>query len=950
MVAGMTLTDRLKAAAQDGSPEALAAIWREAARITWWCHSWMAAGDAPAAAALNADAGNLIGYLARWHEHHGSMPPGHADLTEQMLMDLVRLPAIARDYDRDVGHWIEANLCDAPLASRLQQARSLRLAHRGSAHWKVQHEILESAAVSLWEQEVDHAVESSDVASIAAVATQVEAMGFMGRPGQRLLQRIEDAQSKIHRATAATRLADIEDALHLAWAAMDREDAAKRLSQWHAAAREAGIRPGAFVLGAESWLAVESAMDEQATAHRGHMDALTRALDEVAPLDDVERAYAAAGASGIPLPVPLEARVAHRIGEARRARRRRHVLAVVTTLALSAAVVSIVLIRQRSLDYQQTLNRLSSCIESSLQQGRLAEAIDCWDEATSSSLTSDPRISAHAAGIERAIEALQHRRATAAQTLRTIGDWLEAGTTTLAEIDSHRARLEAAAKDLDATHAAELTAVRGAIVAARGDLVMASRQKRMSELNDIQVLLPAPPGPCDLDGWLAVQDSTGRAWEQLARVKTLPAADDIEIRGRIDRLERMMARLRSQADEQIGHIRSGQDAAQLLHHVPLSESAWHDAWNLVMATTGQCGIPPGAEGDYAEGLRLAETAVAVQDWRRIEPRIREASIWAVDPAAGRRLGEASTSIRSHLYQHGRRSPYFATGTRLSEIAQAMQRASTQRTFETVLESSGMLDLLRAKTANGWVYLRPHQGTLRRLESRQDLAVPPGNLEPLSGEELRVFSGFGPIEPPPIVSALAQAQTDWGEGKAPAAVQVASVLKTLESASEEDALLALAVWRVAIAAMQDSIPGLPPIARSAMNDWRVGANLDTREADAADWVRMAPKGALPPQREVRRQARQAMTLPTHIQLLAEWAEEAEALEHAAQPRGVQGVLLPRNAHGQRPVRLDTDTSQGAILEPRPDGWGFHALGPLRHGDEIEVSDGIPNAPVIIFGAP
>ena len=143
----MTQAKRVQEALAAGSPSLESACAQASLTLTR-CKEWMEQGNVFEAAALNADAGNVIG-LALKLSTSGTIPD-HFSIPSPVVLDqLARLPVIAAEHRTEQARWVELNLANAPLLDRLAAIRSLRLLDPRNPAWKANHEELEYAAVKL---------------------------------------------------------------------------------------------------------------------------------------------------------------------------------------------------------------------------------------------------------------------------------------------------------------------------------------------------------------------------------------------------------------------------------------------------------------------------------------------------------------------------------------------------------------------------------------------------------------------------------------------------------------------------------------------------------------------------------------------------------------------------------------------------------------------------------
>ena len=950
---GMNQAEALHAALRQPQDVATIRAAAEAASLTLArCAAWLLKGDAVGAAALNADSGNLIGLYVMLQQSGQPLPAGLTLPVSPPLEDLAKLPATAMAHREEVDRWTTLNLEDAPLPDRLAAARTLRLLEPNNPMWKRIHDALEQAAVELWSGEVDRCLETGDPIAIASMARQVHVMEFLSAAGQRLVHTLDDAMQDLTKAAAAEKLQRIEDELHLAWAGMDVQRATNLIRQWRASAEAAGGSSEKPIRGIVRWLDTDRHRLSRERVTQNLTTDLVRALDELEPLHAVERKYAAALEAGAAIPAVVETRVAHRIADERRARARRYAIGAVAIIAIAASLAVIITIRQQGLDRARTIQNLSNCITSAIQTNQLPAALDCWGEAERAGLTMYPEMAAHRPAIERAEEAVAARHAAATDALRRGQETLQTEVPSLTSVQSAIAAIESSQSDLPTALRPEWDALMARATRLRESLLIDERADRLQELKAVESqLAKANPLPADLAGWTQRLTEARAAARTLAAIGLRPAADEITTKQRLTSLDHRASALRELAAERVARLEAGSQALDALSRPPVTETSWARTWDQLIAEYPDV-IRAQDRADWARAAEAAAVAAAVEDWRARLPAIEEARLWSTtEPPEPSLVSGVRTSLQSHLDAHLDRSPYQPVAGRLIALASAMRDTQRIDPLDAAIEASGLLDLHRVETADGYVYLKRVNHDWHRLESQQDVKVPPAHLDKLSHEDQRVL--FEDIEPspPPAVSALHRGLEAWKAGPGPATA--AELIRAIEQCDEKDSLLVLAILKSVWTALREPTLPLPAGISQRGGHWLDTLSVPAPTAVGADWIALAPQARSKSQHSVRQQARHAPhNAPTADDIQRAWQEEAADLASAAVPRVIGGLVLPdENSDIHANVSwAGTPTPQREILVRTPSGWVFKHLDLNEAADQLQWPANMPHAPAIIFITP
>lgn len=946
----MNQAERLQEAIRSADAAELEAACRATSQTLARCAAWTAAGAIREAAALNADAGNVIGLAVRLTRNSAGAPSQLHLPDAELLETLTRIPADAAAHRDLVANWVDLNLREAPLDERLAAIRRLHLAEPTNIAWKCNHQDLEEAAVRLWEDEVTRCVAAGDPEGLRRLGEQIDAMGFLGRGGQRMLHALDAARIEQQAEAATQELAPLAVALHLAWAAMDVPRARQAATMWRRAAEAARGDHGQDVGPIFHWIESEDRRVAADLAIQNRIDDLVRALDELEPLRTIERRYAALRDDDAVIPPAVETRVAHRIAEERRRRTRSFVVALVAIIAFASVVTGILLIRHRSIERTRTITNLAACIEQNLRDERLLDASDCWNQAVAAELTDAPLIAAHKAGIDRAAQTLQTRAAAAALDIEAAGSLLERDDASLLQIAEAIRLLEMAEPYTSADSATMLRSVRSRADMLRVARLSEARAKRGSEFAEIEAILATDrPAQFDRAGWEARTDAIRRARHMLVLLRDRPAADQVDLQDRADRLAGRIEQSLKVATARVERIEEADRLIDALHTVPRSECRWHETWDDLLENHAAL-LSESSTGNWDAGRARSRAACAAQRWREtVLPILRRAGLWGeASETTQIDAGRAKTSLQTHLDQYGMDSPYRFAAERLLPLAEAAHHRSLGGGIRRSLESTGLLDLHVASTKDGYRYLRPLDGGWRRIDSRADLTLEPRMLKPLSrSEELELYSHPTPAA---ISVALQEGLDSWEAQDMPTTAAVCELLRFVQESKEGDQLLLLAanqeLWTIIVDA---SLP-LPVQSRTEAEDWLATLGGSAPAARRADWPAMAPQANAPIQLSARRQAGNAASQsPGHegIRALADLLERETRAMSAA--RTIRGLLIPDSDGSMRVHLLASNVFQPEVLQRASGGWQFLQINDrLAHDERINAPQGVPMVPVIIFG--
>ncbi|MCH2140535.1 MAG: hypothetical protein MK100_05815 [Phycisphaerales bacterium] len=936
--------------------DSLGIISMESSRLLELCRTLMQRGDLTTAAAINVDAGNIIGLCAKLAASDDGLPQALTLPPSDTLNELILLPAIAADQSTSTRQWLTLNLGDAPLEMRLRAARDLRLAEPSNAVYVANHQSLETAAVSIWRSEVERCLDAEDAEAIQVLGKQLTAMGFLGGEGRQLLIKLEDAFHRLDRLHAHEEAHRIAIELHRAWAAMDLKSARALQAAWKSAADRSEDCDRLETRSVFAWIKEEDEIDAQRKRGMTAVADLVRALDELAPASAIERRFASLIAEGIPIPPPIRTRTAHRLSQIRHQRRRQFALAMAAIIALAFSVVTIWLVRAGSVERSQAIAAATTCIQNALNENRLADAVACWRQAELSGLTDEPSILAMEDRVRRAESSYEAKTQQGAAMLAA-AEALIKDDISLLELTEAASLLDQADEllgELEQQAVSEARMRLRAIQRARNE---EERILRLSELDAIDESLDSPrPTARDLEGWQSRADQLDQISAAIALLQNRNAVDQLDVATRLQRTQTKLDTQRQEAATRIDALETGKATLANLYQIPRSASEWSARWQTLLTDYPEA-IPTMDRATWVAAAEAAEAASAVEDWAGRTARLNDAGLWGTGSRDVSTIGRVRTSLRSHLERFRGSTPYDQTAAHLLEIANAFADRLTFDKLVRSIEESNLLDLYRGVSDEGLVYLRSHEGGWRVLRSRQDLPVSPPNLDPLTGEETRILRGFANIEPPPGIAALQHAIDQRATVSIPPAPATADLLRAIEQSGENDELLLLAIYQAIWTAIAEADIPLPRDLAQSAAQWQSSLPATASSATSGDWIRLAArKGQEGPQSrsqiEIRRQATQAIgTVPQADDIDKLWAIESQLLQTQSEPRHIAGVLVPTDdlEDSRMHVRLASQASGELELLMRdgPD-WVFVPLdAKTKDGEMVQPPPGLSDAPAIIF---
>jgi hypothetical protein len=299
-------------------------------------------------------------------------------------------------------------LARAPMSERIAVMRELAVQDPAGGFWDEDIRTYETALIKELHSEATAAVRAKALGRVQRVRSQLEALDWRIDVPTDLRTDLSRAYEGLLQAEGVVQLRALLPKLDAAFSAMSYDEAAAAASEWQRIVKEHGVRlPTDLRELAEpalQWVAAQEA--RRATEHRLKVDCfnLTQAIEEGAPLPELEKLHASAIAHGLSVPDEVEAKYVHAVEARQLARRRRNRMRA----AIAAALVVVTGAAVSYLTYQSIQSRhartLVAQIDAELARGQIEKAEDAWRQVSKDApaLTSRPELAAVYKRIEAA--------------------------------------------------------------------------------------------------------------------------------------------------------------------------------------------------------------------------------------------------------------------------------------------------------------------------------------------------------------------------------------------------------------------------------------------------------------------------------------------------------------------------------------------------------------------
>jgi CHASE3 domain sensor protein len=229
-------------------------------------------------------------------------------------------------------------LVRGPLRDRLEVLRRLAATDEGNQNWESQIVLMERARLAEIKAEAVLALQDRDDAAIQALAHELNPANWSSDQARALRDKLIKRGRNLSAELGGEALDALLPRLHESHAAQDETSSRSLMAEWDELCAQSGAIPSPEQQdesdAVRMWLArLEGDREAQAEFDRG-LASLTQALDDEAPLEEVERLYGRLTTTERPIPESLERRVGFRVTQVRTSRRRTHQLAALAIVLL----------------------------------------------------------------------------------------------------------------------------------------------------------------------------------------------------------------------------------------------------------------------------------------------------------------------------------------------------------------------------------------------------------------------------------------------------------------------------------------------------------------------------------------------------------------------------------------------------------------------------------------
>ena len=308
-------------------------------------------------------------------------------------------------------------LAHAPLADRIKTLRQLAQADMENPVWATDVEAFERVRVDQLRNEASIAAKRRDLKALRRLRAEVEAPGWLHRPGTSVVQEITTAHSRVLHAHVRERLQQLGQDLNDTFAAFDVARAREHRAAWNKMLDTPG-----FVIEAElaeqaapalEWLDEQDRLEQRRQHHLAAVAVMEQALQRKRlSLEKLERLYHNATSGGEELTPALQRRYQSRVEALKLSSTRRIrlvVLAIVGVLVLTGAGVWWAIdrsIRQSHLDgIRQSLAKLIEADDLPAAEQYVAQLRQQEQAAL-----AEPEVAALAAKVGQLVEEERRRR------------------------------------------------------------------------------------------------------------------------------------------------------------------------------------------------------------------------------------------------------------------------------------------------------------------------------------------------------------------------------------------------------------------------------------------------------------------------------------------------------------------------------------------------------------
>ncbi len=859
--------------------------------------AWLRKGLLHEASAYSDDCGNLARCLVDMlaDEAFVAVIPEVQSLPPRTAIEpLIMAPVDAGRDEHLINTWIAESVLCLPMETRLTSLQAMRHAQPREQRWATLAAPYVDKVIESIQDEIDSVVASGDAQAMQSMQRRLAVMGIASsNNGARAVHRLERAWNARQDAESAKTAAQTSMAMHLAWAAMDIDQAQQLRTKWQSIVDLGDVDSAAMSVAnpVEQWL---DGLAGRIT-RRGHestlIDELERGLDEERDVADLERQYAALQRQDITVPPRVATRLGLRLVEHRSARRRRWAVAMAVVAGMAAILIVAIVVtgeaRRREFRASLVEQTVAHQLEDHDPNGAMRTLEDAIDKGTIDSETARPIVTRirqeRASWVERFNAAKAHHD-------RAI-ELLDQEDTETMFVQAEQALREASAslprgEDLDLTDTQERLRLR------RIAWTHAQREALLPRLAPLDTVIATQlPNATDTSAWTARREAIATALAQLELILSEPVAAESDLQSQLHRRRIVLTRLHVEAVEQLRLLQQLEQLILALQRIPASEQAWAAIWEALLAehSTHLSRMRP--LKDWNDGLHDAQAGTAVQHWREhVYPELLAAGLIGDAPRAGD-LGIVSDRLRDHLeLTQNIHSPY---ATVAQDLLQRVDGENPAQQAAQILSNAMLEDLFRVPLSSGGVlYRRSNLNASTPLAhaigSISDLPLGPTELLPA---DLPV--GVGPqgslmrVGSSDLISKAIDALTT----DAPPDETLLGLLEELEQEDDPDGVINPLARFATLQAIEQCI-GTGESA-SALNQWL--ANAQRADSPLQDnWPKSSRQGTRQERRELIRSLRRTLAdAPTLQALRVALAAPILNLQAKASPAAPAAVLLNQN---------------------------------------------------------
>lgn len=265
-------------------------------------------------------------------------PPLNRELVEELneaIVEAQPLEGLLRQQRR-------LAIARAPLPWRLKVLRRIAERDPGNGVWRDDLESWEKVRLQQIQGEATHANGMEGLPALRGLQKELDHSPWVHSPGANLIKFVRQKHQKLIASKALVTLKELAPRLHDAFCAMNEAEARALRTQWDAAAESLGQQLPPELTeetqDALGWLAQLDHRAEQRRLRAVAVGRLEAALDQDAPLGELEKAYRQAANFDEPIPPDLLQRYQVTVADQELATKRRFQI-IVASIAVTAAVL-----------------------------------------------------------------------------------------------------------------------------------------------------------------------------------------------------------------------------------------------------------------------------------------------------------------------------------------------------------------------------------------------------------------------------------------------------------------------------------------------------------------------------------------------------------------------------------------------------------------------------------